>query len=98
MITGTTSLKWSKLLVTFKFSSNQLGNYLLPLLKQLFRDNFMGSEMEMGILLLFVKSYFLLAVHAISHNALTDRFKKSGESTTKSAELNYEDIYHEQAA
>jgi hypothetical protein len=99
MITSITSLKWSKPLFTFRFSPNKIGNYLLPLLKQLVRDNFMGSEMEMGILLLFVKSYFLLAVYTISHNALTDRVKKLRESTTKSAELNYEDIYqHEQAA
>jgi hypothetical protein len=93
MITGITSIKWNKLLFTSKFLPNKAGNYLLPLAKQLFRDNFMGSEMEMGILLLFVKSYFLLAVYAVSHNALTERFKKLRESTSQSAELNYEDIY-----
>lgn len=99
MITSITSPKWSKLLFTFKFSPKKVGNYLLPLLKQLFKDNFMGSEMEMGILLLFVKSYFLLAVYVIGHNALTNRFKKLRESTIKSTELSYEDIYqHKQAA
>jgi hypothetical protein len=99
VITGIASVEWHKLLFAFKFSPKRIGNYLLPLLKELFKDNFMGSDMEMGILLLFVKSYFLLAVYVISHNALTDRFKKLNKSINKSVELNHEEIYrHKQAA
>ncbi|MDB5141590.1 MAG: hypothetical protein JWQ66_303 [Mucilaginibacter sp.] len=99
VITSITSLEWHKLFFAFNFSPKRIGNYLLPLLKELFRDNFMGSDMEMGILLLFVKSYFLLAVYVIRHNALTDRVKKLNKSINESVELNHEDIYtHKQAA
>jgi hypothetical protein len=99
VVTNITNLKWHKLIGTLKFSPGKLSHYFLPLLKQLFRDNFMGSEMEMGILLLFVKSYFLLAVYAIRHNALTDRVKKLNKSINESVELNHEVIYqHKQAA
>ena len=99
VITGIASLEWHKLLFAFKLSPSRIGDYLLPLLKQLFRDNFMGSEMEMGILLLFVKSYFLLGIYVITHNALTDRFKKLNKSINESVELNHEEIYqHKQAA
>ena len=59
----------------------------------------MGSEMEMGILVLFVKGYFLLTVYAIRHNALIDRIKKLNKSINESAKLNHEEIYqHKQAA
>jgi len=99
VIANITSLKWHKLIDTFKFSAGKLSHYFLPLLKQLFRDNFMGSEMEMGILLLFVKSYFLLAVHAVRDSALTERFKKLRVSKYKNDALPKEVIYqHKQAA
>jgi hypothetical protein len=99
VITSIASIEWHKLFFAFRFSPTRIGDYLLPLLKQLFRDNFMGSDMEMGILLLFVKSYFLLAVYVITHNALIDRFKKLNKSINESVELNHEEIYqHKQAA
>ena len=99
MISSLASLNWHQLLLAFKFSPNKIVGYLLPLLKQLFRDNFMGSEMEMGILLLFVKSYFLLAVYTIRHNVLANRFKKMRMNRTKTPVLYREDFYqHKQAA
>jgi hypothetical protein len=99
IITGIVSFDWHKLLFTFKVSPNKIGDYLLLLIKQLFRDNFMGSEMDMGILLLFIKNYFLLAAYAIMHNALTDQFKKLRKIITPSAVLYHKDFYqHKQAA
>ena len=99
VITSIASLEWHKLFFAFKLSPSRIGDYLLPLLKQLFRDNFMGSEMEMGILLLFIKSYFLLGIYVITHNALTDRFKNLDKSINEGVELNHEEIYqHKQAA
>jgi hypothetical protein len=99
LITSIAGLKWVNLFSAFKLSPNKIGNYLLPLLKQLFKDNFMGSEMEMGILLLFVKSYFLIAVFAITHNPLVDQFKKLRLSINKSAVLQHRDYYqHNQVA
>ncbi|MGZ3767901.1 MAG: hypothetical protein ACXVB0_04840 [Mucilaginibacter sp.] len=95
MIVGINNLKGFKL----QLSPKKVGNYFLPLVKQLFKDNFMGSEMEMGMILLFVKSYFLVAAYAIRHNALTDRVKKLKDSTTRSIVLKQEDFYqHKQAA
>jgi len=98
MITGIASFDWQKLLFIFKVSPNKIGEYLLLLIKQLFRDSFMGSEMDMGIMLLFIKSYFLLAAYAIMHNALTDQFKKLRKMITPDAVLYHKDFYqHKQA-
>ena len=99
MITSITDLKVVKLFSAVKLSANTIGKLLLPLIKQLFRDNFMGSEMEMGVLLLFIKGYFLLAVFAIANNPLTDRIKKLRESLIENVVLNHDDFYrHKQAA
>ena len=63
------SFKWNKLALLAKFSPAKLGYYLLPLVKQLFRDNFMGSDIEMGMLLIFPERYFFTAADALSNNA-----------------------------
>jgi hypothetical protein len=98
MITNIAGLNWIKLFSAFKLSPNRIGNYLLLLAKQLFRDNFMGSEMEMGVLLFFIKGYFLLAVFAITNNPLIERFKKLRESLIENVVLNRDDFYqHKQA-
>jgi len=99
IITGIAGFDWHKLLFTFKVPTNKIGEYLLPLIKQLFRDSFMGSEMDMAILLLFIKSYFLLATYAITHNALADQFKRLRKIITRDAVLYHKDFYqHTQAA
>ena len=99
MITSIAGVNWIKLFSAFKLSPNRIGNYLLLLAKQLFRDNFMGSEMEMGVLLFFIKGYFLLAVFAITNNPLIDRFKKLKKIIIENVVLNRDDFYrHKQAA
>jgi hypothetical protein len=99
MVTSIAGVNWIKLFSAFRLSANTIGNYLLPLLKQLFRDNFMGSEMEMGVLLFFIKGYFLLAVFAITNNPLIDLFKKLKESVIENVVVNRDDFYqHKQAA
>jgi hypothetical protein len=99
IITSITGVKWTKLFSALKLSINTIGNYLLPLVKQLFRDNFMGSEMEMGVLLFFIKGYFLLAVFAITNNPLIDRLKKLKESAIEKVMLSRGDFsQHQQAA
>lgn len=98
MITSIAGANCINLLSAFKLSPNRIGNYLLLLAKQLFRDNFMGSEMEIGVLLFFVKGYFLLAVFAITNNHLTARLKKLRESMVENVVLNRNDFYqHKQA-
>jgi len=98
MITSIAGVNWIKLFSAFRLSPNKIGNYLLLLAKQLFRDNFMGSEMEMGVLLFFIKGYFLLAVFAITHNPLIDRFKKIKESIVENVVLNRDDFYQNKQA
>jgi len=69
-------VKWIKLFSAFKLSVNTIGNYLLPLVKQLFRDNFMGSEMDDGDFYYSLsKVIFLLAVFTITHNPLSQPMK-----------------------
>jgi hypothetical protein len=99
MITSVKSFKLNKLSLAPKFSTDKVGYYLLPLVKQIFRDNFMGSDAEMGILLVFLKGYFLSATDTIRNNAVTDLFKKLRGSKRTIAVLNTERIYnHPQAA
>ena len=99
MITGVKSYNLSRLFSVPRFSTDKVGYYLLPLVKQLLRDNFMGSDMEMGMLLIFLKDYFLSAADAIRNNAVTNLFKKLKDSKNTIAVLDTERIYdHQQAA
>ena len=93
VIASIRSITMSKFIFTPKFSANKIGEYLLPLAKQLFRDNFMGSDMEMGILLVFLKGYFLSATYLISHNAVTGLFKKFKKSNANVVAWDTETIY-----
>ena len=77
IITSARSFKLNKLFSASNFSTGKLGYYLLPLVKQIIKDNFMGADMEIGILLVFLKDYFLSATNAIRNNAVTNLFKKS---------------------
>lgn len=99
MITGFKSFKLNKLFLAPRFPTDKVGYYLLPLVKQLLRDNFMGSDMEMGMLLIFLKDYFLSATDTIRNNAVTNLFKKLKDSKNTIAVLDTERIYdHQQAA
>ena len=79
-ITSVRSFKLNKLFLTSNFSIGKVGYYLLPLVKQIIKDNFMGADLEIGILLVFLKDYFLSATNAIRNNAVTKLFKKSNGS------------------
>jgi hypothetical protein len=99
MITGVKSFNFSRLFSAPGFSTDKAGYYMLPLVKQLLRDNFMGSDMEMEMLLIFLKGYFLSAAGAIRNNAVTNLFKKLKGSKNAIAVLHTERIYnHQQAA
>ena len=99
MITSVKSSKITKLFLASNFSTDKVGAFLLPLVKQVFRDNFMGADLEMGILLIFMKDYFLSATNAIRNNAVTNLFKKIKGSKRNGAVSASETIYnHPQAA
>ncbi len=80
IITNTKSFKFNKLFSASNFPTGKLGYYLVPLAKQIIKDNFMGADLEIGILLVFLKDYFSSATNAIRNNAVTNLFKKSNGS------------------
>lgn len=99
IIDNVNSFKWNNLALSLKFSPAKLGYYLLPLVKQLFRDNFMGSDLEMGMLLIFIKGYLVSAGDALSNNALTALFRKLSKRKAAVVGLESEKKYtYQQAA
>jgi hypothetical protein len=99
MITVAKSFNITRLFSAPGFSTNKAGYYMLPLVKQLLRDNFMGSDIEMEMLLIFLKGYFLSATDTIRNNAVTNLFNKLKGSKNTIAVLDTKRIYdHQQAA
>jgi hypothetical protein len=99
IITGVKSFTWNKVFSTSKFSTDKVGYYLLPLVKQLFRDNFMGSDAEMGVLIIFLKGYFSSAVETVSNNSVGNLLRKLRGPKNAVAVLETERNYdHQQAA
>jgi hypothetical protein len=80
IINSVKSFKLNRLFLASNFSTDMIGHYLLPLAKQIFRETFMGADMEMGIVLIFMKDYFLSAADIIRNNAVTKLFKQSKDS------------------
>ncbi|MEO6631402.1 MAG: hypothetical protein ABIN13_06755 [Mucilaginibacter sp.] len=99
IITSAKSLKLNKVFFASNFSTYKVWHYLLPLVKQIIKDNFMGADLEIGILLIFLKDYFSSAANAVTNNAVTNLFKKSNGSerniTVSASEIIYN---HPQAA
>lgn len=99
MINSAKGFKINKLFLTSNFSTARIGYYLLPLVKQIVKETFMGADLEVGILLIFVKDYFLSAANVIRNNAVTNLFKKVKGSKRHIAVPASEIIYnHPQAA
>ena len=101
VVTSVKSFKLNKLFLVSSFSTSKLGYYLLPLVKQIIKDNFMGADLEIGILLIFLKDYFLSATNAIRNNAVTNLFKKSkGSERNIEVSVSASEIFynHPQAA
>ena len=76
-------LKWSRLFAMTGITSDRINYYLTLLLKQIFSDNFSGSDAETGMVLIFLKSYFLSATALLSNNVITDFVKASKNQTRK---------------
>jgi hypothetical protein len=75
MINEAKSLKLSRLFAMTGITSDRINYYLTLLLKQIFSDNFSGSDAETGMVLIFLKSYLLSAAAFVSNNAITDFVK-----------------------
>jgi len=76
MITGAKNFKWNNLFAVPAFSTDRVNHYLTVVVKQIFSDNFMGSDAEVGMVLLFLKGYFLSATDLLRNNVITDLFGK----------------------
>jgi hypothetical protein len=74
MIGHLINLKWVEQISSFKFSWKNLLHYILPLLKQGFKEA-MGSEVDIELLLILVTGYLLSAKNAIIHNAVIKKIK-----------------------
>jgi hypothetical protein len=74
MIDHFTAFKWAKQVSSLKFSWNNLGHFILPLLKQSLKEA-LGTEIELEVLLLFVAGYFLWVKDVFKKTALTEKLK-----------------------
>jgi hypothetical protein len=98
IIASAKSFKWNRLFLASNFSTDKIGSYLLPLVKQIFRDNFMGSDMEMSMLLIFLKGYFFSAANAARNNMVTELFRKIRKNKAEVIVLKTEKKYNYQQA
>ena len=73
MITG---VKAIKLFALSGIKADRVNYYLTLLVKQIFSDNFSGSDAEVGMVLIFLKGYFLSAADLLKNNVITDFFRK----------------------
>mgnify|MGYP001549733480 CR=1 FL=1 len=88
MINEAKSFKWSRLFaMSGIITSDKINYYLTLLLKQIFSDNFSGSDAETGMALIFLKSYFVSATAFLSDNLVTDFVKGLKKQNAKVVEL-----------
>ncbi|MBV8388540.1 MAG: hypothetical protein JO080_01935 [Mucilaginibacter sp.] len=82
MIAGARNFKWSSSFAVSVFSTERVNHLLTLIVKQIFSDNFNGSDAEVGMVLIFLKGYFLFAADLLKNNIITDLFRrlKTGES------------------
>ena len=87
MINEAKGFKWSRLFAMAGITSDRVNYYLTLLLKQIFSDNFSGSDAETGMALIFLKGYLLSATAFISNNMITDFVKGLKKQNTRVVEL-----------
>ena len=74
MITDAKNFKWNGLFAVPAFSTDWVNHLMTLVVKQIFSDNFTGSDAEVGVILLFLKGYFLSAADLLRNNVITDLF------------------------
>ena len=94
MINEAKSFKWSKLFAISGITSDRINYYLTLLLKQIFSDNFSGSDAETGMVLIFLKSYFVSATAFLSNNLVTDLVKSLKKQNAKVVEIGAEENFN----
>jgi hypothetical protein len=76
MITGAKNFKWNSLFAVSVFSTERVNHFLTLVVKQIFSDNFNGSDAEVGMVLIFLKGYFLSAADLLRNNVITNLFRR----------------------
>jgi len=90
MINEAKGFKWSRLFVMAGITSDRVNYYLTLLMKQIFSDNFSGSDAETGMALIFLKSYLVSATAFLSNNVITDFVKSLKKQNAKVVRLDAE--------
>ena len=94
MINEAKSFKWNRLFAMAGITSDRVNYYLTLLLKQIFSDNFSGSDAETGMVLIFLKGYLLSATALLSNNVITDFFKNLRKQNAKVVTLDVEENFN----
>ena len=94
MINEAKSFKWTNLFAVAGITSDRVNYYVTLLLKQIFSDNFSGSDAETGMVLIFLKSYLLSATAFLSNNLVTDFVKGLKKQNVKVVELAAEEGFN----
>jgi hypothetical protein len=98
MINEAKSFKWNNLFATAGVTSERVNYYVTLLLKQIFSDNFSGSDAETGMVLIFLKSYVLSAAAFLSNNIVTDFVKGLKKQNAKIVVLAAEENFNRNKA
>jgi hypothetical protein len=81
-----TNIKWSDVLVPFKFSKSNVERYLLIIAKAAVKET-IGADIEIKLLLLLIGGYFLSARDALFHSTLIEKITKTHTATYHLPEL-----------
>jgi len=81
------NLKWVEQILSFEFSRRNIARYILPLLKQGFKEA-TGAEVDIAVLLLLFIAYLASVKNALVHNTLVRKMKipaKTGYQLSQAA-------------
>ncbi|MDO3627734.1 hypothetical protein [Mucilaginibacter sp. BT774] len=94
MINQAKGFKWNRLFAMAGITSDRVNYYLTLLLKQIFSDNFSGSDAETGMALIFLKSYVLSATAFLSNNVIIDFVKNLKKQNARVLQLGAEENFN----
>ena len=94
MINEAKGFKWNRLFAMAGITSDRVNYYLTLLLKQIFSDNFSGSDAETGMALIFLKSYVLSATAFLSNNVIIDFVKNLKKQNARVLQLGAEENFN----
>lgn len=74
------NIKWSDMLVPFKFSKHDAERYLLIIAKAAVKET-IGADIEIKLLLLLIGGYFISARDAVFHSTLIEKITRPHTAT-----------------